>query len=45
MDKISIYNPFLKAYSEVSIEDAKKFIESAKEAEEKIVKAKKDNGK
>ena len=33
---VSIYDPSVDAYREVSIEKAKKFIESAKEAEKKI---------
>lgn len=45
MEKVSIYNPALKAYCEVSIEDAKKFIESAKEAEQIIKQSEaKDKG-
>lgn len=36
MEKVSIYNPALKAFCDVSIEDAKLFIEAAKEAEKKI---------
>ena len=36
MDKVSIYNPFLNAFCEVSVEVAKKFVENAKEVEKKI---------
>jgi hypothetical protein len=36
MEKVSIYDPSVRAFREVSVEDAKKFIQSAKEAEEKI---------
>ncbi len=33
---VSLYDPIKKAYCDVAIEAAKKFIESAKEAEKKI---------
>jgi flagellar hook-associated protein FlgK len=34
--KVTIYDPSINAYREVSIERAKKFVESAKEVEKKI---------
>jgi hypothetical protein len=43
MNKVSIYNPFLKAFCDVSVEDAQKLIESAKEAEKKIKESEKSN--
>jgi len=34
--KVSIYNPSLQAFQEISLEDAEKFLESAKEVEKII---------
>lgn len=45
VEKISIFNPFVGAYCEVSIEDAEKFIESANEVEMKIKELKGENKK
>ncbi len=41
-EKISMFDPTANAYREIPIELAKKFIESAKEVEEKIKEKEKD---
>jgi len=38
MKKIIIYDPFIKAYREVDIEIARKFIEELKKVEEQLKK-------
>jgi len=41
--KISMYDPSVNAYREISIEKAKKFVESAKEVEKKLEELSKEN--
>lgn len=43
--KISIFDPARGAYCEVDVETAKKFIESAKEAEKQLKKLEEDKWK
>ena len=44
-EMISIYDPAVDAYREVSIENAKKFVESAKEVEKEIKEREKEKEK
>ncbi len=38
MEKVIIYDPFVKSYREVDIEVAKKFVESCKKVEQQLKK-------